>query len=325
MSPTKARDESAPIAQTAPPSGPVVHDSPNSLVQDVRSALSPRDVADTLFQEREISPEQAAIRRKWILVAALFFVAASGLAAGSWAYTAGVWNVRPTLARFKAMITDAFISPTEEPPLANVSHPSAPKAARRPHQESKSPESKQTVNTPDSVTDPQLEKDAKRPPASGFEIYDAQSGRRFLPRTSTTVTVRFERSGISGLRSGSANEPRPSTSGQAQPVAPPLSSARESQLGQVSQQTGGERPLIQVMPEYPALALQRNVQGTVVLKAIIAKDGSVQNVRLVGSPSPLNSTVLDAVRKWRYQPHYVNGEPVEVETEIIIAFAITTK
>jgi periplasmic protein TonB len=68
------------------------------------------------------------------------------------------------------------------------------------------------------------------------------------------------------------------------------------------------------MPEDPTLALQKNVQGRVVLKAVISKDETLQNVRLVSPPSLLNSSVLDAVRKWRYQPHHKNGESVEVET-----------
>jgi len=63
----------------------------------------------------------------------------------------------------------------------------------------------------------------------------------------------------------------------------------------------------------------------VVLTAIINKDGTLRNVRLASPPSLLDSTVLDAVRKWRYQPHYRNGEPVEVETQIILDFSIAAK
>jgi protein TonB len=79
------------------------------------------------------------------------------------------------------------------------------------------------------------------------------------------------------------------------------------------------------MPGYPELALQKNVQGRVILNALISKNGTLKNVRLVSPPSVLNSTVLEAVRKWRYQPHYENGEPVEVETQIIVDFSIAAK
>jgi protein TonB len=79
------------------------------------------------------------------------------------------------------------------------------------------------------------------------------------------------------------------------------------------------------MPGYPELALQKNVQGRVILNALISKNGTLKNVRLVSPPSVLNSTVLQAVKKWRYQPHYENGEPVEVETQIIVDFSIAAK
>jgi protein TonB len=93
----------------------------------------------------------------------------------------------------------------------------------------------------------------------------------------------------------------------------------------VSQLASEELPTVQVLPEYPALALRNNVQGRVVLRAVISKDGSLQNVRLVGPPSLLDSPALNAVRKWQYKPHYENGEPVEVETQITLDFTITAK
>jgi len=80
----------------------------------------------------------------------------------------------------------------------------------------------------------------------------------------------------------------------------------------------------QVMPAYPPLALARNVQGRVVLQVVIAKDGSIQNIRLVSGPPILASVAVDAVKQWRYKPHYRNGEPVEVERQISIDFTISS-
>lgn len=79
------------------------------------------------------------------------------------------------------------------------------------------------------------------------------------------------------------------------------------------------------MPAYPPLALQNNVQGSVVLRALIGKDGTIQNVQLVSGAPVLASAVLDAVRSWRYKPYLRNGEPVEVERRIIVEFTISTK
>ena len=82
---------------------------------------------------------------------------------------------------------------------------------------------------------------------------------------------------------------------------------------------------MEAMPDYPPIALQKNVQGRVVLTAVIAKDGTLRDVRILSSPSLLDATVLGAVRTWRYQPHFRNGQPVEVVTEIVVDFSITTK
>ncbi len=91
-----------------------------------------------------------------------------------------------------------------------------------------------------------------------------------------------------------------------------------------AQEVSAESPMRQVMPAYPPLALARNVQGRVVLQVVIAKDGSIQNIRLVSGPPILASVAVDAVKQWRYKPHYRNGEPVEVERQISIDFTISS-
>jgi protein TonB len=73
-------------------------------------------------------------------------------------------------------------------------------------------------------------------------------------------------------------------------------------------------------PEYPAIARQARVQGQVVLEAIIAKDGTVQNLRVVSGHPLLVNAALDAVRQWRYRPYLLNGVPVEVETTVLVTF-----
>ena len=88
--------------------------------------------------------------------------------------------------------------------------------------------------------------------------------------------------------------------------------------------SGGE-PEQHLMPDYPPRALQRNIQGTVVLKALVGKDGRVRNVQVLSGPPLLASAVLEAVRAWRYKPFYRNGEPVEFETQVAIEFIITPR
>jgi protein TonB len=76
-----------------------------------------------------------------------------------------------------------------------------------------------------------------------------------------------------------------------------------------------------VKPIYPLQAQQAHVQGTVVLNAVIGKDGSVESVKVVSGHPMLTQAAMEAVKRWRYKPYYLNGEAVEAETEIKIKFA----
>jgi len=78
----------------------------------------------------------------------------------------------------------------------------------------------------------------------------------------------------------------------------------------------------QVQPVYPQIAKTAHVSGTVLLHAIISKDGSVQELQYVSGPPLLMKAAMDAVREWRYQPTLLNGEPVEVETTISVIFSL---
>jgi periplasmic protein TonB len=78
--------------------------------------------------------------------------------------------------------------------------------------------------------------------------------------------------------------------------------------------------LDKTVPQYPAIAKAARIQGTVVLQATIAKDGTIQNLRVINGPPMLQQAAIDAVRSWRYKPYLLNGEPVEVETTINVVF-----
>ncbi len=79
----------------------------------------------------------------------------------------------------------------------------------------------------------------------------------------------------------------------------------------------------QIQPMYPQIAKTAHVQGTVILHAIIAKDGSVQELQYVSGPALLMRSAMDAVRQWKYQPTLLNGEPVEVDTTISVVFTLS--
>jgi len=76
----------------------------------------------------------------------------------------------------------------------------------------------------------------------------------------------------------------------------------------------------QVTPSYPVQARLAGIHGTVVLQAVIGKDGKVQNVHALRGPAMLVQPALDAVKQWRYKPFAVNGEPAEADIEVNVNF-----
>ena len=75
-----------------------------------------------------------------------------------------------------------------------------------------------------------------------------------------------------------------------------------------------------VEPVYPFLAIQTRRSGRVELHAIIATDGTIQSLQVVGGDPVFIRSALDAVRQWRYRPTILNGQPVEVETTITVIY-----
>jgi protein TonB len=77
-----------------------------------------------------------------------------------------------------------------------------------------------------------------------------------------------------------------------------------------------------VQPAYPPLAKQARISGSVVLQAVIGKDGTIQNLKAVSGHPMLIQSALDAVRQWKYKPYFLNGEPVEVDTQVTVNFTL---
>jgi TonB family protein len=78
-------------------------------------------------------------------------------------------------------------------------------------------------------------------------------------------------------------------------------------------------------PAYPLPAQQANVQGSVVLQARISEEGNVQALAVISGPPMLTSAALEAVKQWRFKPHFEAGKPVPIETRITVNFTISTQ
>ncbi|MBZ5574058.1 MAG: energy transducer TonB [Acidobacteriia bacterium] len=78
-----------------------------------------------------------------------------------------------------------------------------------------------------------------------------------------------------------------------------------------------------IQPNYPPLARQARIQGTVLLQAEISREGTIENLRLISGHPMLAPAAIEAVKQWRYKPYILNGEPVEVETQITVNFTLS--
>jgi len=112
-----------------------------------------------------------------------------------------------------------------------------------------------------------------------------------------------------------------------EPTPPPAPTPPKSQSTSKRVRVGGkvaEANLIhEVQPLYPALARSVRVQGRVEFLAVIGKDGTVQNLQLVQGHPLLVNAAREAVLQWRYRPTLLNGEPVEVVTNITVNFMLS--
>jgi protein TonB len=88
-----------------------------------------------------------------------------------------------------------------------------------------------------------------------------------------------------------------------------------------------QRPAGQVArqpkPVYPPLAKQARISGVVHLAAVISKDGTIQDLKVISGHPLLIPSALEAVKQWVYQPTQLNGEPVEVSTQIDVNFTLS--
>jgi protein TonB len=104
-------------------------------------------------------------------------------------------------------------------------------------------------------------------------------------------------------------------------VSPPPAGAPQPVRVESNLQAGNL--LKRVVPVYPPLARSAGVQGVVRFTAVIGKDGKIQNLKLISGPSPLVDAASSAVKQWVYRPTLLNGQPVEVVTEINVNFTIS--
>jgi periplasmic protein TonB len=114
----------------------------------------------------------------------------------------------------------------------------------------------------------------------------------------------------------------PSAAPPPPPPPPPVKKVETVQRLKVGGNVQGAMILKKTQPIYPPLAKSARVSGVVHLAAVIAKDGTIQELHAVGGPALLIQAAMDAVKTWVYRPTMLNGEPVVVETTIDVNFTL---
>ena len=77
-----------------------------------------------------------------------------------------------------------------------------------------------------------------------------------------------------------------------------------------------------VDPVYPQTALHLRIEGAVQLMATVSKNGDITHVQVLSGDKQLAGAAVDAVKRWKYKPYLLNGEPVEIDTQITVNFRL---
>jgi len=107
---------------------------------------------------------------------------------------------------------------------------------------------------------------------------------------------------------------------KAPPPPPPAAHAAPIRVGG---QVKPPRKLYAPAPEYPVLAKQAHIEGTVIIDAVIDTSGNVVEAKVVSGPPLLYMSAMEALRQWKFEPTYLNGEPVAVRLLVTIEFQLS--
>ena len=128
----------------------------------------------------------------------------------------------------------------------------------------------------------------------------------------------------------SADAPALSLIAMGAPTTSPLpnlgtsDSAMKPKLQTLSVSQGVSQGLLykKIAPSYPSNALRMHIEGTVELLATISKDGNITHIKVLSGDAQLSKAASDAVKQWKYKPYLLNGEPVEIQTQVTVNFKL---
>jgi protein TonB len=309
----------AKVKEGAFPEAKVVEFAP---VDPVLAGADSEPVGSTpSFSALDLDQSARAGGGKKILIAAVVLLAVAALGYFGWSKLHSGKSVTPVIQPVRA--SQASVPVPEPAPAASVAA-----SAPAPASVTEAPSNHAPAMSEHSVS---TTVPAKSAPPTVIRL-DAAPETEVKTQNIAPLKVK---SGASNNPKGSGEEssalaPSPLALAEANPgtlsnlVTSPSAAARQPSLATIKISQGVSQGLVikRVSPKYPPMAITMRVQGTVLLDATIDREGKISDLKVVKGDQILARAAVDAVRQWRYKPYYLDGQPVEIETQITINFKL---
>jgi protein TonB len=298
-----------------------------------RESTGPKDVPPPSFTFAGASaPAESGGLKKILLGIAAAVVVAAAVLAG-WTYYQGHTNQAvssPASSKPAAPPTSRTSSAQPAVPAAAKPSP-VPEPVAQPTQTATPATSKPAKDeqTPDEEDVPVAAPKAAKPAASASSAPDKDASAA-TPEVAPLV-VKGGTAPTAPAVPAAPDAPAPSVIGIATPgssgslpnlVGPTDAAKPLLQRLNISQGVSQGLLIKKVDPVYPTAALRMHVEGAVQLLATISKDGDITNVQVLSGDRQLAGAASDAVKRWKYKPYLLNGEPVEIQTQVTINFKL---
>jgi protein TonB len=326
----------------APPPAPVV-ETPAELEQEKAEAAfssahnesSPTESHAPSFSmgAPAVDEEEAPNSKKAIIILAIVAILASMAGYLAWknmsdkspakapapqVQAPATSSIQPSPATPSPAVNDTVTSPAtvSANSVSAAPEPAAPIASTKPSLKMIAKDSTKSLATAAAAPAPSSnESPAPSPAAPALVVHN--EGSRPASKAGATDSESAPSASALGL-TANADPNALSAIGNA-PAAVPKAT---NQVIRVSQGVSEGLILKKVAPRYPAQALSMRLEGSVQMQATVSKDGSITNVKVLNGDALLARSAVEAVKQWKYKPYYLDGEPVEIQTQITINFKL---
>jgi len=270
-------------------------------------------------------------KKIFIGVAAALVVAVAGYF--GWTQTKGHSAAAPAPTAPVAVATPQPSKPSVQPAPLPVTTPAPTAAAATPSSQT----TETTVPTPTTPTSKDSDSEEDTTPVASKSTKSSSAASSAPSKTAVAAKPEPEPMVVKGgkvpaahTEAPPADAPPPSMAGLATGAAPPpdLVSSTPSgvtpTLQTLSISQGVSQGLLfkKVAPVYPQNAIRMRIEGAVELQATISKSGDISQVKVLSGDPQLTKAASDAVKQWKYKPYLLNGEPVEIQTQVTVNFKL---